>query len=203
MGKIIGATFRASVLALFVFTSEVPYSDAAGESNFVTYPTEPGAKPFGNADPSTNAPASGHVARHPPKESRAVNNNFVSYPAAALGTSNDSNYYNYVHTSPLTGINYYRILQTDSDNRSSYSAIRTLKFTTNDESFLLIDNPVTNQVLRVQVNMAGVFALYTADGKMLWQQQLNAGTKTFDVSRYAKGIYLLKSNNTTRKIVIQ
>lgn len=89
MAKIIGATFRASVLALFVFTSEVPYSDAAGESNFVTYPTEQGIKPFGNAAPSTNAPASGHVARHPPKASRAVNNNFVSYPAAALGTDDN------------------------------------------------------------------------------------------------------------------
>ena len=94
MAKIIGATFRASVLALLVFTSEVPDSDAAGESNFVTYPTEQGVKPFGNADPSTNATASGHVTRHPPKEARSVearsvNNNFVSYPAAALSTDDN------------------------------------------------------------------------------------------------------------------
>jgi hypothetical protein len=121
----------------------------------------------------------------------------------AVGASNDSNYYNYVHTSPLTGINYYRVLQTDLDNRSSYSAIRTLKFTTNDEPFLLIGNPVTNSVLSVQVNMAAVFALYTADGKMLWQQPLNAGTITIDVSRFSKGIYFLKSNNSTQKVVLQ
>ena len=95
MAKIIGATFRASVLALLVFTSEVPDSDAAGESNFITYPTEQGVKPFGNADPSTNATASGHVTRHPPKkearpvEARSVNNNFVSYPAAALSTDDN------------------------------------------------------------------------------------------------------------------
>ena len=89
MAKIIGATFRASVLALLVFTSEVPYSDAAGESNFVTYPTEQGAKPFGNAEPSTTAPASGPVTRHPPKESRSLNNNFVSYPSAALRTDDN------------------------------------------------------------------------------------------------------------------
>ena len=89
MAKIIGATFRASVLALLVFTSEVPDSDAAGESNFVTYPTEQGVKPFGNADPSTNATASGHVTRPPPKEARSVNNNFVSYPAAALSADDN------------------------------------------------------------------------------------------------------------------
>ena len=89
MAKIIGATFRASVLALLVFTSEVPYSDAAGESNFVTYPTEQAVKPFGNAEPSTTAPASGPVTRHPPKESRSLNNNFVSYPSAALRTDDN------------------------------------------------------------------------------------------------------------------
>jgi hypothetical protein len=51
--------------------------------------------------------------------------------------------------------------------------------------------------------MAAVFALYTADGKMLWQQPLNAGTITIDVSRFSKGIYFLKSNNSTQKVVLQ
>ena len=103
MAKIIGATFRASVLALLVFTSEVPYSDAAGESNFVTYPTEQGAKPFGNAEPSTTAPASGPVARHPPKESRSLNNNFVSYPAAALHTD-DNRFVRYPAVTSVTSV---------------------------------------------------------------------------------------------------
>jgi hypothetical protein len=38
---------------------------------------------------------------------------------------------------------------------------------------------------------------------MLWQQPLNAGTTTIDVSRYAKGTYLLKANNSTQKVVLQ
>jgi hypothetical protein len=119
------------------------------------------------------------------------------------GANNDSNYYSYVHTSPLEGINYYRILQTDIDNRSSYSTVRTLKFTTAAEDFIIIGNPVTNNVLTVQVNAPMYLALYTAEGKLLWQQQTNAGTKTIDVSRYAKGTYLLKTNTTTKKLVIQ
>ncbi len=121
----------------------------------------------------------------------------------ATGSINSTSNYSYVHTSPVTGVNYYRILQTDMDNRNSYSAIKTLKFTTNDEPFIIIGNPVTNDVLTVQINMETSLALYSADGKLLWQEQVNAGTKTFDMSRYAKGTYLLKANNTAQKIVIQ
>ena len=121
----------------------------------------------------------------------------------AAGNSNITSNYSYIHRSPVTGINYYRILQTDMDNRNSYSAIKTLKFTTNDEPFIIIGNPVTNDVLNVQVNMATDLALYTADGKLLWQENVNAGTKTIDISRYAKGTYLLKANNTAQKVVIQ
>ena len=121
----------------------------------------------------------------------------------AAGNSNSTNNYSYVHTNPVTGINYYRILQTDMDNRNSYSAIRTLKFTKTDEPFTITGNPVINDVLTVQVNTATGLALYTADGKLLWQEPVNAGTKYIDVSRYAKGTYLLKANNTAQKVVIQ
>lgn len=114
-----------------------------------------------------------------------------------------SNQYTFEHSKPITGLNYYRILQTDMDNRSSYSAIRTLKFTTAAEDFVIIGNPVTNNVLTVQLTAPMYLALYTADGKLLWQQQANAGTTTIDVSHYAKGTYLLKTNTTTKKLVIQ
>ena len=121
----------------------------------------------------------------------------------AAGNSNDTSNYSFVHSNPVIGINYYRVLQTDLDNRNSYSIIRTLTFTTSDEPFIIMGNPVTNNVLTVQVNTVTILAFYTADGKLLWREPVNAGTKNIDVSRYAKGIYLLKGNTTTQKIVIQ
>lgn len=121
----------------------------------------------------------------------------------AKGSSTGSNQYSYEHSKPIMGLNYYRILQTDMDNRSSYSVIKPLKFTKTAEDFFLLGNPVTNNMLAVQVNAPISLALYTADGKLMWQQQVNAGTKTIDVSRYAKGTYLLKSTTNTQKVVIQ
>lgn len=121
----------------------------------------------------------------------------------AAGNSSSASKYSYVHNSPVTGANYYRLLQTDIDNRNSYSTVRTLRFTTTNEPFTITGNPVTNNVIIVQVNTATVLALYTADGKLLWQEQVNTGTKYIDVSRYAKGAYLLKTNTAAQKIVIQ
>jgi hypothetical protein len=120
----------------------------------------------------------------------------------AAGNSSSTTDYSYVHTTPATGINYYRILQTDIDNRNSYSVTRVIGFTA-VEAFTIIGNPVANDVLTVRLNIASTLALYTADGKLLWQEQTNAGIKHIDVSRYAKGTYLLKVNSTTEKIVIQ
>ena len=124
-----------------------------------------------------------------------------SLPAA--GNSNSTSYYNYVHTNPEKGLNYYRIKQTDVDSRYSYSPVRTLLFTRALQPFTILGNPVTNNVLTLQINMATSLAFYTADGKLLWREQVNAGTKTIDVSRYAKGTYLLKTITTTHKVVIQ
>lgn len=121
----------------------------------------------------------------------------------AAGYSTITSNYNYIHRFPVTGVNYYRILQADMDSRSSYSPIVSLRFDTKDELFIIIGNPVTNDVLTVQVNTAVALALYTADGKLLWQENVNAGTKTIDVSRYAKGMYLLKANSTIYKVVVQ
>lgn len=79
----------------------------------------------------------------------------------------------------------------------------TLKFSSSSEAFSIIGNPVTNNLLTVLVNIPNKLALYTIDGKLLWQENVNAGTKTFNMSRYAKGTYLLRANNKTKKVVLQ
>ncbi|HEY5969338.1 MAG TPA: T9SS type A sorting domain-containing protein [Chitinophagaceae bacterium] len=123
-----------------------------------------------------------------------------SIPAA--GNSNSTRHYNYIHTNPVKGLNYYRIKQTDVDSRYSYSPVRMLSFTRALQPFTILGNPITNDVLTLQVNMASSLAFYTADGKLLWQKQVNAGTRSIDVSSYAKGTYLLKTITTTQTVMI-
>ena len=120
----------------------------------------------------------------------------------AAGNSNTLKEYSYVHTHPVNGVNYYRLQEKDIDGRSSYSDIRSVKFTMNDVPLIVLNNPVTNGVLMVKPGNSSHLTLYNSEGRMLWQKQVNAGTESINVSGYAKGTYLLKADNQAVKIII-
>lgn len=120
-------------------------------------------------------------------------------PAARNSTT--TQHYNTFHYNPANGINYYRILQTDIDGRINYSEQRIINFTANE--FLLMKNPVTNGNLQLLLSKKMQLSFYNVTGKLLWQKELNAGSESIDVSRYAKGIYILKGNNSSHKLIIQ
>jgi len=121
----------------------------------------------------------------------------------AAGNSNSTTNYNYLHLTPVEGINYYRILQRDMDNLYSYSEIRTLKFIHKKLPFTILVDPVVNDVLKVQVNASTTLSLYNNNGALLWKKQLSPGIETFDMHGYAKGIYLLKANDQSEKVIVQ
>jgi hypothetical protein len=122
---------------------------------------------------------------------------------AAKGNSNAISNYNYVHLYPVKGINYYRIIQTDLGGRTSYSELRTVNFSNDLPLFSIVQNPVNNGILKVQLNMEMTLSLFSTDGKLLWIKQFDTGLQNIDVSKYAKGIYLLKGNNVSKKLIIQ
>ncbi|MFZ1454816.1 MAG: hypothetical protein WAT46_02155, partial [Saprospiraceae bacterium] len=61
---------------------------------------------------------------------------------AGDGTSNETKHYEYVHTSPSIGINYYRIKQVDYDGKYSYSDIAPVRYEC-DSSINIYPNPTT------------------------------------------------------------
>jgi hypothetical protein len=120
----------------------------------------------------------------------------------AAGITSAAKQYSYVHTNPATGKNYYRILQTDTDNKFTYSVIRYVLFNAADV-FTVLGNPVTSGVLRLQVTKNTPVALFAADGKLLWQANAKTGITDINVSGLAKGTYFLKANTTQQRIMIQ
>jgi Secretion system C-terminal sorting domain len=124
-----------------------------------------------------------------------------SIPAA--GISSNTNNYSYIHTAPVIGKNYYRILQKDIDNKFSYSDVRVVLFNNTNIPYLLLGNPVTNGILTLQVNTPASLLLYAVDGKLVYKAAANAGIKNIDVSKLAKGMYLLHIGTATEKIIIQ
>lgn len=123
----------------------------------------------------------------------------------ALSKSSSINNYSYLHSTPVNGINYYRILQKDLDGRFSYSAVSSLKFNTNDRVVQIMSNPVANGMLQIKINASvpTTVSLHSRDGKLLWLGQLSSGEHSIDVSQYAKGLYLLRTGKDVEKIIVQ
>ena len=134
--------------------------------------------------------------------SNGSNWNSIATVAAAGNSSFVSNY-NYVHTAPSADANYYRILQTDIDDKKSYSDIRSINFTSNSSILTVRNNPVTEGILSIVLTKPATVYLYNHEGRLLWQKKIDAGNETIDVSRYAKGMYLLKAGNESKSVLIQ
>jgi hypothetical protein len=128
-------------------------------------------------------------------------NDLSSMPAS--GTKNTPSFYSYTHNKPSNGINYYRILQLDSDGKYTYSDIRSANFSIEEAPFIVLGNLISNGNVAIQVNVPTGISLFSVDGKLLFKKRLNVGLQNIDVSTYAKATYLLKAESTFQKIVIQ
>ncbi len=127
--------------------------------------------------------------------------NVASQPAA--GNSNVIQNYYYVHTSPVTGYNYYRLHQRDFDGESSYSEIRSVKLNTalNTNDVRVLGNPLQTNELTLVTPIEQEIALYDMVGKLCLKQQLEAGSHTLDVSFLPKGMYLVQTATSSQKII--
>lgn len=121
----------------------------------------------------------------------------------AGGNSHSTNNYNYIHTAPVTGNNYYRIRQIDLDGKFSYSEVRQITMDRNNQLPIVTSNLVNDGRLQLRVYQSTDLSLYNAEGKLIWKKQFASGTHTINTGNYLKGIYFLKGVNTVDKILIR
>ncbi len=126
----------------------------------------------------------------------------LTTPAAA-GNSSTIQEYNYVHTSPVLGYNYYRIHQRDFDGESSYSEVRKVKFSTGTAAndIQILGNPIQMNELALITPIDQDIALYSMVGQLCWEKHLAAGSHTVDVSFLPKGTYLLQTKTASHKVI--
>jgi hypothetical protein len=124
------------------------------------------------------------------------------YTVAANGNSNSPQAYQYIHANPVTGANYYRVLQNDWNNSTGYSDTKSISFSVNIEPFSVISNPVINGTISLSVNINCIITIFNTEGKILWTEELTPGLKNIDASRFGKAAYYIKAFNTIQKISI-
>ncbi len=130
--------------------------------------------------------------------------------AAAAGNSSSARQYGFIHPSPVSGKNYYRIKQIDSDGRFTYSSIIVLKNSDTRSSLIIAPNPVQAEAI-LYFNEPGrkTIQLFNMKGALLYTEKINVTNSRHAINmvNMASGIYLLHVNtvkgNETYKIIKQ
>jgi hypothetical protein len=124
------------------------------------------------------------------------------------GTSGSVKYYSTHDPSPLQGVSYYRLLQTDIDGRQSYSYVVSVNLGNKSSEISIYPNPA-NDHIKIRLPLSGkyVIALLSSSGQSLINPVTINGTGTdLNVSVLKSGIYFIQIThdgiNETRKIII-
>ncbi len=110
--------------------------------------------------------------------------------------------YQYTDNSPGKGVNYYRIMELDLDGKDGYSPIVLVAVKGNPNGLTLFPNPVTNGVLNIRLQQAARVSLYTIGGLPVLTEELTGGQNQLDLHNLPKGIYNLRIEKRSYKIII-
>jgi len=117
----------------------------------------------------------------------------------AAGNSHSAQNYQWTHTSPSAGMNYYRIKQVDIDGQYTYSGIIALLYRKGFTRTIAAPNPVTRDLVLLFPAPAPstVVSVYNAAGQLVLAGKVNQGAwqQRMDFSPLPKGIYTLQLNS--------
>jgi Secretion system C-terminal sorting domain len=115
---------------------------------------------------------------------------------AANGNSNTILQYNFLHTSPAKGINYYRLKQQDNDGHEKYSAVVSVRMDKNS-AVSVLPNPVVDNLHISKAAPGSLIELLSATGKILMSRHISGENETIDMKNCMNGFYILKITSST------
>ncbi len=108
---------------------------------------------------------------------------------AAAGNSQSQKNYQFIHTTPAKGKNFYRLVQVDADSKQEISAIRQV-VVGNRLSIAMYPNPATASV-QLELPEAGpaTITIYNAAGQPVYHQPHNQKIVTIAVAHLPAAVY--------------
>jgi len=110
--------------------------------------------------------------------------------------------YNFIHTTPSTGYNHYRLVQRDANGKQTFSEIATVWMGEGSAGISVFPNPVQNDLLKITTTEPTQISLYDATGRKVMSQNLKEGTHTMDASGLPGGLYRLQAGNAVIPVII-
>jgi len=121
----------------------------------------------------------------------------------AAGQSSVVQHYQFLHTTPQQGANYYRLIQADHDGKEAYSKIITINLAAAKTQFSVYPNPVVNGQLNLKLEIAATVLVYNSAGHLLLKKELLPGVHQMNLKNFPKGMYSVTAGNETASFVIQ
>ncbi len=117
-------------------------------------------------------------------------------------STNPAYQYSFTHFRPGSGIHFYRLRQFDRDGSANYSSICRIDMMTKENSPNFYPNPVTNGLLNIFMNAAGIVRLYDLSGRCVRIIPAEEGWQVFNTTSLTPGIYYLQTGEKNLKSTI-
>ncbi len=106
--------------------------------------------------------------------------------------------YQLIDSTPMNGISYYRLKQTDADGKESYSSIVSVNISTSESELTAYPNPTLSYLNLKISNMSSKklgFRIVSLEGKVIFQQLIKDNLTTINTSTLNSGTYILSVTN--------
>jgi hypothetical protein len=127
----------------------------------------------------------------------------------AAGNSSSKKQYDAIDYAPAKGINLYRLISVDMDGKYTRSDTKAVLFS-NTDAVLITPNPASNFInVYMSKNSNSISQIIVSDVNGKLMEKINTPEQSYqvDVSRYSKGMYVIKvisaENTSTQKVIIQ
>ncbi len=118
------------------------------------------------------------------------------------GNSTEQISYTFVDENPLSGVNYYRIKQTDFDGKYSYSDVKAVIHGSNNRTWVTPKN--TSGIVTVETDLDNYeLTVYSSMGQMVKKYSAYSGKQSVDISELPNGIYYFVVHSTTSQETIK
>jgi trimeric autotransporter adhesin len=115
-----------------------------------------------------------------------------------VGHSSTVTNYNFTHTQPANGFNYYRLKQVDKDGKFKYSDVVMVLKKDNLTQAIIAPNPVKDvlHVVETKEIFVSTAEIYNATGSLVLRKAINTKMQVYSlpVSNLTNGTYVLKIN---------
>lgn len=116
----------------------------------------------------------------------------------AAGNSNSRIDYSFIHQSPVKGVNYYRLRQSDLDGTTKYFSVVMVRFDDGTQVTVL-PNPVKDNLYLTKVKPGSAIRLNSVDGKTLYSTTAGSENITINMKGYPAALYLLTVTDQTNQ----